>query len=161
MKILIVSSSKGNNYKLAKDIGSLLTIDFKIISLEDFKLPLFYPGCELLEDYVISDLVLEFENASAIIFCAPEYNYNCPPILINAITWISIKTDYWRDAFYEKKVLMATHSGGPAFNFLSAFRNQLSGLGAIVYPRNISIHKGAKFNIDSVKKILINFQKFI
>ena len=57
--------------------------------------------------------------------------------------------------------MIATHSGGPAFNFLLAFRNQLSGLGAIVYPRTISVYKGAKFNIGSVRKILTNFQNFI
>ena len=161
MSVLIVSSSKGNNYKLAKSIGSLLTIDYKIISLEDFKLPLFYPGGEDADDYIINDLVSEFKNVKGFIFCAPEYNYNIPPILNNAITWISVKTDYWRDAFFEKKVLIATHSGGPAFCFLSSFRSQLEHLGAIVHPRTIAVHRKAEFNSKSIKKILISFQNLI
>ncbi len=161
MYILIVSSSKRNNYKLAKKIGSLLSSDFKIISLEDYKLPLYISGNEDVSNDIISNLIKEFKNSIGVIFCIPEYNYNCPPILTNAITWISVKSDNWRDAFSEKKILLASHSGGPAFNFFNAFRNQLLNLGSIVYPRVISVHKTSKFNSESVKKILASFQKFL
>ena len=41
------------------------------------------------------------------------------PILTNAITWISVTTDYWRDAFSNKIGLIATHSGGNGNSFLS------------------------------------------
>ena len=73
MSILIISSSKGNNFKLAKNIGSLLTVDYKIISLEDFDLPLFYPKSKSPKNQIINDLVSELENAEGLIFCSPEY----------------------------------------------------------------------------------------
>ena len=43
MKILIVSSSKGNNYRLGQKISIMLNVDHELISLEDYTLPLFIP----------------------------------------------------------------------------------------------------------------------
>jgi len=46
MKILIVSATRENNYRLAKKIGGLLHADYKMITLEDYELPLYKPGGE-------------------------------------------------------------------------------------------------------------------
>ena len=43
MKILIVSATRENNYRLAKRIGSLLHAEYKMITLEDYDLPLYKP----------------------------------------------------------------------------------------------------------------------
>lgn len=161
MKILIVSASKGNNFSLGQQLGNRLNVEHEIISLEDYPLPLFIPGGEKPEEQVINDLVSKFDTANGFIFCAPEYNAGLPPILTNAITWITVSTQNWRDAFNNKVALIGTHSGGSAFWFLSSFRDQLEYMGCTVYHRNISIHKNAAFNPESVDKILTGFKNII
>ena len=161
MKILIVSATRENNYRLAKRIGSLLHAEYKMITLEDYDLPLYKPGGDKADESVISALVQNFENTDGFIFCSPEYNAGVPPILTNAITWITISTKNWRDAFNDKKALIASHSGGAGHWFLSSFRAQLEYMGCVVHPRTISIHRNAEFNPDSVKKILSSFLKLI
>jgi len=80
--------------------------------------------------------------------------------LTNAITWITVSTKYWRDAFNDKKALIATHSDGPAYAFLSSFQSQLEYMGCTVYHRKISVHRNAEFNPESVDRILSNFKTF-
>ena len=161
MKILIISVTRENNYRLAKKIGGLLHADYKMITLEDYELPLYKPGGENADESVTSALVENFENADGFIFCAPEYNAGVPPILTNAISWITVSTRNWRDAFNEKKVLIATHSGRGGHWFLSSFRDQLEYMGCVVHPRTISIHRNTEFNPESVGRILSSFLKLI
>ena len=158
MKILIVSATKRNNHTLAEKISGLLKADHEIISLEDYPLPLFVPGGEKADEAIISELVSKFENGDGFIFCAPEYNAGIPPILTNAITWISVTTKNWRDVFNNKKALIATHSGSGAHTFLSSFQSQLEYMGCTVYHRKISVHRNAEFNPESVDRILSNFK---
>ena len=103
-----------------------------MICLEDYPLPLFVPGGEKTDQAIISELVSKFENVDGFIFCAPEYNAGIPPILTNAITWISVSTKNWRDVFDNKKALIATHSGSAAHAFLSSFQSQLEYMGCTV-----------------------------
>ena len=157
MKLLIITSSKGNNYTLGQKISGMLDLDHELISLENYSLPLFVPGGEKPDETLISELIEKLESAHGFIFCAPEYNAGLPPIFINAITWITVSTKNWRDAFMDKKALIATHSGGPAYHFLQSIRNQLEYMGCTVYHRSISVHKKAEFDHDSVKRILNGF----
>ena len=161
MKILIISATRENNYRLAKKIGGLLHADYKMITLEDYDLPLYIPGSDKADESVIAALVEKFESAAGFIFCAPEYNAGVPPILTNAISWITVSTPNWRDAFSDKKALIATHSGGAGHWFLSSFRDQLEYMGCVVHPRTISIHRNAEFNPESVGRILSSFLKLI
>ena len=158
MKILIVSATKRKNYTLGEEISGLLKADYEIISLEDYSLPLFVPGGEKADEAIISELVSKFKNVDGFIFCAPEYNAGIPPILTNAITWISVSTKNWRDVFNNKKALIATHSGSGAHTFLSSFQSQLEYMGCTVYHRKISVHRNAEFNPESVDRILSNFK---
>ena len=158
MKILIVSATKRKNYTLGEEISGLLKADHEIISLEDYSLPLFVPGGEKADEAIISELVSKFKNVDGFIFCAPEYNAGIPPILTNAITWISVSTKNWRDVFNNKKALIATHSGSAAHAFLSSFQSQLEYMGCTVYHRKISVHRNAEFNPESVDRILSNFK---
>ena len=160
MKILIVSATKSKNYTLGEEISGLLNEDHEMISLEDYPLPLFVPGGEKADDAVIAELVSKFENVDGFIFCAPEYNAGIPPILTNAITWISVSTKNWRDVFNNKKALIASHSGSGAHAFLSSFQTQLEYMGCTVYHRKISVHRNAEFNPESVDRILSNFKTF-
>ena len=88
------------------------------------------------------------------IFCAPEYNGGVPPVLSNAITWVTVKTSNWRDAFSGKFALIATSSGGDGKRFLTAFRSQLEHLGVNVLARTISHQQEKPLKDDSIKKIL-------
>ena len=160
MKILIVSATKRKNFTLGEEISGLLNADHEMICLEDYPLPLFVPGGEKADQAIISELVSKFENVDGFIFCAPEYNAGIPPILTNAITWITVSTKNWRDAFNDKKALIATHSDGPAYAFLSSFQAQLEYMGCTVHHRKISVHPNAKFNPESVDRILSNFKTF-
>ena len=157
-KILIVSVTAGNNLILAKRINELFEVKTEIIILEDYQLPLYTGKVKLKDHTMIDDLCGKVIEASGFVFCGPEYNGGSAPILTNAITWISVSTDYWRDAFSDKIGLIATHSGGNGSSFLSTFRQQLEFLGVVVYPRSIIVNKNREFNIDSSKKIIEKFQ---
>ena len=100
-------------------------------------------------------------EANSFIFCAPEYNGGVPPVLSNALTWISVQTKDWREAFNNKIALVATHSGGDGFRFLTAFRIQLEYLGVTVYSRSITVSNSKPYDEDKVKKILANYLELI
>ena len=157
-KILIVSVTAGNNLILAKRINELFELKTEIIILEDYQLPLYTGKVKLKNRTMIEDLCGKVIEASGFVFCGPEYNGGSAPILTNAITWISVSTDYWRDAFSDKIGLIATHSGGNGSSFLSTFRQQLEFLGVVVYPRSIIVNKNKEFNMGSSKKIIEKFQ---
>ena len=97
-KILIISVTAGNNFTLAEKIKQLMNLDSEIITLEDYKLPL-YDGKAVIEDKtIIDDLCKKIISVDGFIFCGPEYNGGSAPTLTNAITWISVTTNHWRDA---------------------------------------------------------------
>jgi chromate reductase len=125
-KILIISATKGNNLSLAKKIGNYVSIDNKIISLEDFEMPLYVPKTEIIKTDAVKSLSELFIKSKGFIFCAPEYNGGSPPILTNAITWLSVSTDNWRSTFVNKKAIIATHSGGAGFKFLTSFSKKIN-----------------------------------
>ena len=158
-KIVIISVTSRNNLILAKKIGRMLHFDNEIISLEDYALPLYDGKISLDDTAIIKDLCEKVINADGFIFCGPEYNGGSAPILTNAITWISVITDHWRDAFLDKIGLIATHSGGDGISFLSTFRQQLEFMGVVVFPRSIKVNKKNDFNEKSVKKIIERFEK--
>jgi len=160
-KILIVSVTSRNNLILAKKIGELFRVDTETITLEDYQLPLYTGKTKLDDNTIINDLCKKIVNARGFVFCGPEYNGGSAPILTNAITWVSVTTDYWRDAFSDKIGLIATHSGGNGSSFLSTFRQQLEFLGVIVFPRSIIVNKNKDFNTESSKKIIERFQSLL
>ena len=160
-KILIVSVTAGQNLVLAKRIRELFEIKTEIISLEDFELPLYTSKVKLEDETLINDLCEKVVNASGFVFCGPEYNGGSAPILTNAITWISVTTDYWREAFSNKIGLIATHSGGNGSSFLSTFRQQLEFMGVVVFPRSIIVNKSKEFNAETSKKIIDRFENLL
>ncbi|MBJ12085.1 MAG: hypothetical protein CMG62_03265 [Candidatus Marinimicrobia bacterium] len=160
-RVLIISATRGNNLDLSHKVGELLSCEKKIVVLEDFPMPVYNPDLETSDFSNIKILCQDFIDSDGLIFCAPEYNGGSPPILTNTITWLSVSTSNWRDAFLNKKALIATHSGGAGFRFLSTFRIQLEHLGTIVYPRNIIINRSQAFNKESSQKILKGFLDLI
>ncbi len=165
-KILLISATSKTNYNLSKELKKLLVNDFsgidvKIISLEDYELPLYTAKNSTLNDKkslnnirTITDYLVESDG---VIFAGPEYNGSIPPILVNTITWISTTTEYWRDAFLNKIGLIVTSSGGGGNKFLLTLKIQLEHLGMVVMPRNITINNSSPLKKDSAKKILKQF----
>ena len=172
-KIQIISATNDKNLDLANNIQSTLMevvrqfdkarvpIDCPdIISLENLQLPLFSFGVKANEE-VLNGFIKSILEAKSFIFCAPEYNGGVPPVLSNALTWISVQTKDWREAFNNKTALVATHSGGDGFRFLTAFRIQLEYLGVTVYFRSINVSNSKPYDEDKVKKILANYLELI
>jgi len=161
--ILIVSATLNNNYKLAKQLKKLIDqeANVTVISLEDYDLPVYTE--KVFDKYIksnkntIEKLTKYFINNQGIIICAPEYNGSTPPIVNNAIAWISTTTKYWRDAFNDKIALIATSSGGPGTKYTTIMKLQMEHLGCVVMPRSISANKSNPLNIESTKKILKKF----
>ena len=166
--VLIISATLNNNYSLSKALSdNLKELDMEstIISLENYKLPIYTDQVFDTEknDYkkTIESLTQHLINHSGLIICGPEYNGSIPPIINNAIAWISTSTDYWRDAFSDKIALIGTASGGPGTKFITTMKIQLEHLGCVVMPRAISSNKSNPMNPDSIKKILNQFIKLL
>jgi len=161
--ILIVSATLKNNYKLAKELKKIIDkqANASIISLENYELPIYTENN--FDKYIksfqgtIEELTNHFIKNQGIIICAPEYNGSTPPVVNNAIAWISTTTKYWRDAFNNKIALVATNSGGPGNKYISIMKLQMEHLGCVVMPRSISTNKSNPLNIESTQKILKKF----
>ena len=156
-KILLVSATRGKNYKLAQDLKEIIdnttSIDTAVINLESYGLALYMPDIET-ENEPASALSAEFENADGFVFCAPEYNGGLPPILTNAFTWISVTTANWRDGFKDKYAVIATRSAGSGQRFLIAFRSQLEYMGTLVMPKTIVVTNAQSLNRKSAERTL-------
>ena len=167
-KIVIITATSGYNHKLSLKIKEMLIeigAIVNIVNLEDYDIPLFFAS-----DYsdkkdevknIINDMVNLLKDSDGLVLCAPEYNGSIPPIVTNMISWISVSTENWRDAFVNKISLVATNSGGNAVNYNIAMKNQLEHLGSVVYPRLICENDNRPFNPKSVKKILKDFIKLL
>ena len=154
--ILIIAATSDLNLDLAKDLQVLLSDlgqEAEILELEKLKLPLFGSENRPAED-TAEKLTNQMISASAFIICAPEYNGGVPPILSNAIAWITVQTKNWRDAFNSKWALISTHSAGSGYRFLTAFRSQLEYLGSNVLARTIAVSDEKPLDKDSAKRIL-------
>ena len=154
--LLIISATNDNNLELSNKLHSFLEElgqPSTVVSLEDYKFPLFGSGQDA-DEVSINKLVGQLLDVKGFIVCAPEYNGGVPPVLSNAITWVTVKTKNWRDAFNGKYAIIATSSGGDGKRFLTAFRSQLEHLGVNVLARTISTQKDKPLKESSAKKIL-------
>ena len=157
-KILIISATNASNLKLAGNMAEIINTqayNHEVISLEDYNLPL-YSGPKESEGTPegVKELTQKLIDADGLIVCAPEYNGGVPPVITNAIAWISVSTDYWRDAFTDKVALITSSSGGMASKYIIAMKNQLEHLGVVVMPRTITISGSSPLKQDSAEKII-------
>ena len=141
-KIGILIASSNNNQKLGLKLQELALkegCEVDLINLVDLRLPL-YSTVEEEENGIpetVLDLATKILELKAFIIVAPEYNGVMPPVLNNAMAWTSRATKDWRDAFNEKIVGLATHSGGGGAKGLQAMRIQFQHLGANILAREI------------------------
>lgn len=162
-KVLIISATVGKNLILSTELQNMLQqlgTESEILKLVDYDLPLFVPGYDHEKEQV-RPLTQAFINAQGFLFCAPEYNGGVPPVLANAISWISVSTENWRDAFNNKVALLASFSAGGATRYFAAFRSQLEYMGTVVMPRNISVSGTNPLRKDSAERILKSFIGFL
>ena len=157
--VLIISATNDKNLLLANnlyDIISKMNVLTDLICLEDLNLPLFTSNIDLNNNN-INEFSEKLSKSSGLIICGPEYNGGVPPVLSNALTWVSVKSKNWRDAFNGKFAIIATHSGGNGFRFLLAIRSQLEHMGTNVLSRTISVSNENPLNNESATKILSSF----
>ena len=167
IRLLIISSTRNSNLEMSNDIKSYYdakkNIEAKVISLEDFELPLFTPTREdqykLNNDFPkninkIKDILL---NSQAIIWCSPEYNGGISPIVTNTIAWISRATVDWKESFNKKDILICSSSGGNGKSFIESFKIQLNYLGSNVMENFLIKTKKSGLDEDEFSKVLNSF----
>lgn len=158
-KIGIIVASATNNRKLGETIQELATaknVDTAVINLVDLNLPLYSTVEEERSGIpdIAKDLAEKILSLRSFIIVAPEYNGVMPPVLNNAMAWTSRATESWRDAFNEKVVGLATHSGGGGEKGLQAMRIMFQHLGANVIAREILTTYEKPLNNESVNKMI-------
>ena len=141
-QLLIITSSNGENLKLAKRFLANAEgkgIICKLIDLTTLELPLYNPRTHQAEGVpaLIKKINEEITNISHWIICAPEYNGSIPPLLTNLIAWLSVQGDDFRSLFNGRPIAMASFSGGGGMELLLSLRIQLTHLGAQVVGRQL------------------------
>ena len=144
-KIVIPCASDGKNLELAGKLNKIcaeLGAKSEVCQLTKYNFPLYHTSEETKNSIPtnVLELTEKLEKAIAIILVAPEYNGLIPPVLNNAIAWVSRSKEDWRGAFNGKVCALATHSGSGGLHALTAMRQQLAYLGANVIGRQIHTH---------------------
>jgi len=157
--IKILSATSGNNLKLANSLFAVckeLGADAEVINLEELNLPLYTPPAqkEGTPDKV-AWLTEQLSSATGTVWLAPEYNGSIPPVVTNAIAWVSTTGgEDWRAAFNNKYAVVGTHSGGGGAKLAGAMRQQLEHLGTTVLARSIITNYQKELNPESANAIL-------
>lgn len=158
-KIGILVASSNNNLKLGlklKELALKNCDNVELINLVDLKLPL-YNTVEEEENgipEVALDLAQKILSLNSFIIIAPEYNGVMPPVLNNAMAWTSRATKDWREAFNDKVVLLATHSGGGGAKGLQAMRIMFQHLGSNILAREILTTYEKPLNEESAEQMI-------
>ena len=134
----------------------------ELIDLTDLSLPLYTPRAQTAGAGAdLSSLRDRLHASPRWMICAPEYNGSIPPVLSNAIAWLSVLDDDFRSLFNGRPIAIGTHSGGGGMEVLVSMRIQLTHLGAEVIGRQLlsNFSKPAKDeSIDDVVKRLLQRQ---
>ena len=139
--LLVLAASNGENLKLAE----------RCVSAASQR----QAQAELID---LTSLRDRLHAAPRWMICAPEYNGSIPPVLSNAIAWLSVMDNDFRSLFNGRPVAIGTHSGGGGMEVLISMRIQLSHLGAEVIGRQLlsNFNKPAKDeSIDDVVQRLL------
>lgn len=153
-----MSATNGSNLQLAELLAGFAEeagAEAEILKLEDLDLPLFTPGNKKAGGVpeAANELNEKLLHADALILLAPEYNGSIPPVVTNAIAWMSVAGDDFRAAFNGRFAVVGTHSGGGGFRVIEAMRSQLNHLGMIVLARTFQTSFSKQQNPDSARAI--------
>lgn len=147
VKVLVVPGSNRSaslNVKLANHIArelSLSGVDVTRIALADYPMPI-YDG-----DYedengtpeTARKLIGQFTSHDAVVIVSPEYNGSIPPVLKNAIDWMSRDgVAPFRDRVYALASASPSYRGG--LRVMIALRHCLEfALGALIIPEQFML----------------------
>ncbi len=157
--LLIITASDGENLKLAKrfvTLGKQLQTNPELLDLTTLDLPLFSPKkhAELGISSSMENLQDQMNSHSHWVICAPEYNGSIPPVLTNAIAWLSVQGEDFRHLFNGRPIAMASVSGGGCMELLISLRIQLTHLGAQVVGRQLASNSQNPAKDESIQDIL-------
>ena len=163
--IAILVASVNKNMELALNIQEVVTeleAKSEVINLVALDLPMY---TSILEDEKgipteVTDLSTKLLTFDAFIIVSPEYNGSMPPVLNNAIAWVSRVGDDFRAIFNQKFVAIASHSGGGGMRGNDAVRGMFSYVGANILSREILTNFGKEYNKDTAVRIveeLVNY----
>ena len=159
--LLVITASSGHNLKLAERFliaGKKLNYSCELLDLTESKndLPVFNPRHNEKDKAPknLESINLQMERHSHWVICAPEYNGSIPPILTNAIAWLSVQGKDFRSLFNERPIAIASFSGGGCMEFLLSMRIQLTHLGALVLGRQLASNKSRIAEDNSINAIL-------
>ncbi|MBT9567156.1 MAG: NAD(P)H-dependent oxidoreductase [Thiobacillus sp.] len=119
--------------------------DVTLIDLSDYPLPIYHGDQEDSEGLPDNALRLKalFKDHDALLIASPEYNSSIPPLLKNAIDWVSRE---WQGESglvpYQHKVaaIMAASPGSlGGMRMLPHLRQILNALGVLVLPAQFSL----------------------
>jgi chromate reductase, NAD(P)H dehydrogenase (quinone) len=154
--MLILSATNGNNLALAHafaDEAANQSVTAEVMSLPDLQLPLYDsvvgaagPGLATLEQAL--------KQHRGLVICAPEYNGSIPPVVSNAIAWLSVSTEDFRALFNARPVALASHSGGGGQKVGLAMRQQLSHLGCNVLGREVIANAQKAANPEAIAALV-------
>lgn len=146
-KILLLAGSTRSgslNQLLADAYGAeLLRADCQItrLSLTDYEMPIFNADLETGDGIPKAAIKLagQFDAHQAMVLATPEYNGSIPPLLKNAIDWVSrVKTDNGKpiEPFKNKICAIAAASPGRMGGYTGAchLRDIMNRLGSLVIP---------------------------
>ena len=157
-ELLVIAASSGENLKLAQrfaDQARALGQTAEVLDLTAVALPLFTPRAqEQGTPDAVGPLQQQLMAAPRWVICAPEYNGSIPPCLTNAIAWLSVQGDDFRQLFNGRPVAMATFSGGGGMELLVSLRIQLTHLGAQVVGRQLLSNCAKPPQDDSITDLL-------
>ncbi len=159
--LLVITASNGQNLKLAERFliaGKKLNYSCELLDLTESKndLPIFNPRHNEKDKTPenLESINLQMERHSHWVICAPEYNGSIPPILTNAIAWLSVQGKDFRSLFNERPIAIASFSGGGCMELLLSMRIQLTHLGALVLGRQLASNKSRIAEDNSIIAIL-------
>ena len=160
-KLLVITASNGENLKLADRFliaAKKLGYSCQLLDLTESKndLPIFNPRQNSKDKTPenLKSINTQMESHSHWVICAPEYNGSIPPILTNAIAWLSVQGKDFRSLFNKRPIAIASFSGGGCMELLLSMRIQLTHLGALVLGRQLAANKTKIAENESINAIL-------
>ena len=161
--VLVITASNGENLMLADRFAvaaRTLGQQAAVLDLTSVDLPLFTPRAMAAGTPAgLAELEARLNAAPRWVICAPEYNGSIPPVLTNAIAWLSVQSNDFRTLFNGRPIAMATRSGGGGHTVMAALRLQLAHLGAHVVGRQLVSNSTHPAKDDTITDLLQRLQR--
>lgn len=162
-RILILVAGMDNNVVLGKELKSIADkkgAQTTIVELEKLDLPLYFPSKEKNPGIMAKGRIKKFRQqmyqAQSFVFCVPEYSGGLPPVLANAIAWVSRKgpTKDWRYAFKNKKVVLCSWSQSKGNRVLEDMNTMFDYCGMKIMSEKIQINSQKRKNSRNLNRAI-------